>query len=52
MWPTAYVPARELGGDFYDLLPYGVGRWPSPTVTFREKAPPRRFMVPGHWYPA
>jgi sigma-B regulation protein RsbU (phosphoserine phosphatase) len=23
---TAYVPARELGGDFYDLLPYGVGR--------------------------
>src|SRR5260370_5595941 len=21
---TAYVPARELGGDFYDLLPYGV----------------------------
>jgi sigma-B regulation protein RsbU (phosphoserine phosphatase) len=20
------VPARELGGDFYDLLPYGVGR--------------------------
>jgi sigma-B regulation protein RsbU (phosphoserine phosphatase) len=23
---TAYVPARELGGDFYDFLPYGVGR--------------------------
>jgi sigma-B regulation protein RsbU (phosphoserine phosphatase) len=23
---TAYAPARELGGDFYDLLPYGVGR--------------------------
>jgi phosphoserine phosphatase RsbU/P len=23
---TAYVPARELGGDFYDLLPYGIGR--------------------------
>jgi sigma-B regulation protein RsbU (phosphoserine phosphatase) len=23
---TAYVPAQELGGDFYDLLPYGVGR--------------------------
>jgi len=23
---TAYVPARALGGDFYDLLPYGVGR--------------------------
>jgi len=23
---TAYVPARELGGDFYDLLPFGVGR--------------------------
>jgi sigma-B regulation protein RsbU (phosphoserine phosphatase) len=23
---TAYVPARELGGDFYDLLPYGVSR--------------------------
>jgi sigma-B regulation protein RsbU (phosphoserine phosphatase) len=23
---TAYMPARELGGDFYDLLPYGVGR--------------------------
>lgn len=23
---TAYVPARELGGDFYDLLPYGLGR--------------------------
>src|ERR1700758_2931335 len=23
---TAYVPARELGGDFHDLLPYGVGR--------------------------
>jgi sigma-B regulation protein RsbU (phosphoserine phosphatase) len=23
---TAYVPARELGGDFYDLLPYGMGR--------------------------
>lgn len=23
---TAYVPARQLGGDFYDLLPYGVGR--------------------------
>src|SRR5271165_725266 len=23
---TAYIPARELGGDFYDLLPYGVGR--------------------------
>jgi sigma-B regulation protein RsbU (phosphoserine phosphatase) len=23
---TAYMPARELGGDFYDLLPYGIGR--------------------------
>ena len=23
---TAYMPARELGGDFYDLLPYGLGR--------------------------
>jgi sigma-B regulation protein RsbU (phosphoserine phosphatase) len=23
---TAYIPARELGGDFYDLLPFGVGR--------------------------
>jgi phosphoserine phosphatase RsbU/P len=23
---TAYVPARELGGDFYDLLPFGIGR--------------------------
>jgi phosphoserine phosphatase RsbU/P len=23
---AAYVPARELGGDFYDFLPYGVGR--------------------------
>lgn len=23
---TAYIPARELGGDFYDLLPYGVSR--------------------------
>ena len=23
---TAYIPARELGGDFYDLLPYGAGR--------------------------
>jgi sigma-B regulation protein RsbU (phosphoserine phosphatase) len=23
---TAYIPARELGGDFYDLLPYGIGR--------------------------
>jgi len=23
---TAYVPARALGGDFYDLLPFGVGR--------------------------
>jgi phosphoserine phosphatase RsbU/P len=23
---SAYVPARELGGDFYDFLPYGVGR--------------------------
>jgi sigma-B regulation protein RsbU (phosphoserine phosphatase) len=23
---TAYAPARELGGDFYDLLPYGIGR--------------------------
>src|SRR5262250_1946683 len=23
---TACVPARELGGDFYDLLPYGSGR--------------------------
>ena len=23
---AAYVPARELGGDFYDLLPYGKGR--------------------------
>jgi len=23
---TAYVPARELGGDFYDLLPFGMGR--------------------------
>ena len=23
---TAYVPARELGGDFYDFLPYGEGR--------------------------
>src|ERR1700741_1120985 len=23
---TAYVPAQEMGGDFYDLLPYGVGR--------------------------
>lgn len=22
----AYVPARELGGDFYDFLPYGEGR--------------------------
>ncbi len=22
---TAYVPARELGGDFYDFLPYGEG---------------------------
>jgi sigma-B regulation protein RsbU (phosphoserine phosphatase) len=23
---TAYIPARELGGDFYDLLPFGLGR--------------------------
>ena len=23
---AAYVPARELGGDFYDILPYGEGR--------------------------
>lgn len=23
---AAYVPARELGGDFYDFLPYGLGR--------------------------
>jgi sigma-B regulation protein RsbU (phosphoserine phosphatase) len=23
---VAYVPARELGGDFYDFLPYGEGR--------------------------
>jgi sigma-B regulation protein RsbU (phosphoserine phosphatase) len=23
---TAYVPARELGGDFYDFLPYGQGQ--------------------------
>lgn len=23
---TACIPARELGGDFYDLLPYGNGR--------------------------
>ncbi|GAC1616847.1 MAG: hypothetical protein PVS2B2_07750 [Candidatus Acidiferrum sp.] len=23
---SAYVPARELGGDFYDFLPYGEGR--------------------------
>jgi sigma-B regulation protein RsbU (phosphoserine phosphatase) len=23
---AAYVPARTLGGDFYDFLPYGVGR--------------------------
>jgi phosphoserine phosphatase RsbU/P len=23
---TCYSPARELGGDFYDLLPYGEGR--------------------------
>jgi sigma-B regulation protein RsbU (phosphoserine phosphatase) len=23
---AAYVPARELGGDFYDFLPYGNGR--------------------------
>jgi sigma-B regulation protein RsbU (phosphoserine phosphatase) len=23
---AAYVPARELGGDFYDFLPYGQGR--------------------------
>jgi sigma-B regulation protein RsbU (phosphoserine phosphatase) len=23
---AAYVPARELGGDFYDFLPYGKGK--------------------------
>jgi len=23
---AAYVPARELGGDFYDFLPYGQGK--------------------------
>ena len=23
---AAYVPARELGGDFYDFLPYGEGK--------------------------
>ena len=28
---TAYVPARELGGDFYDLLPYGCLLYTSPS---------------------
>src|SRR5256885_4516233 len=23
---ASYMPARELGGDFYDFLPYGNGR--------------------------
>jgi len=51
---TAYVPARELGGDFTTCCPMVWAAWPSPTVTFREKAsePRGALWVPGHWYPA
>ena len=38
------VPARELGGDFYDLRPYGTRRLALALgVTFPGKALPPRF---------
>ena len=42
---TAYVPARELGGDFYDFLPYGSAAWPLPRAMSPARAPPPLSMA-------
>jgi len=46
IWQPGYVPARELGGDFYDFLPYGQGRLGFMLAMFSGKGTAARYMVP------
>ena len=39
-----FVPARAIGGDFYDFVPYSLSRLGLQSETSAAKARPRQFM--------